>query len=156
MNHERVKIQLDEMQQEKLYKIEEKGENICFWGLLAAIVIQLLLGADLRQVIGEIVVFAVLSAFLLYASITQGIWSKRTAPTINSNVWYSVIAAVAVGIIFAVKGFVISKQAFSWGRLAVIIGTMIGVYILCFAALEVFRRMYLKRRSNLDGEEKEP
>ena len=43
---------LDEMQDQKMLKMEEYGYWILFWGLALAVVIQLLLGGSIRQVGG--------------------------------------------------------------------------------------------------------
>ena len=50
---------LDEMQNQKLMKLEEYGFWIMFWTLLASIVVQLILGCSLKEVLGEIVVFLI-------------------------------------------------------------------------------------------------
>ena len=41
---------LDEMQDQKMLKMEEYGYWILFWGLALAVVIQLLLGGSIRRV----------------------------------------------------------------------------------------------------------
>ena len=50
---------LDEMQDQKLLKLEEYGFWILFWTLLASILIQLITGAGMKEVIGEIIVFLI-------------------------------------------------------------------------------------------------
>lgn len=144
------KLQLDEMQLEKLHKIEEVGENICFFGLIAAILIQLLLGCTFRQIIGELIVFFALTVYTLVASLTQGIWSKSVAPTLRNNLLGGVIAAVTVGAFFAAKLFLFSKLAVTSARMRMIAIMMIIVFVLCFLPLELFRRLYQKRRDTLD------
>ncbi len=148
----RTKLQLDEMQLEKLYQIEEIGENICFFGLIAAILIQLLIGCNLRQIIGELIVFVVLSIYTLISSITQGIWAKCIAPTSVNNILASAVAAALVGIFFAAKLFAVSKLAITPGRIAAIAAMMFAVFAICLLPLELFRKLYQKRRDALDSE----
>ena len=140
---------LDEMQRTKQFQIEEIGANLCFWGLLAAIVIQLLLKGTLTQVLGEIIVFAALSVFNLAASIRQGIWTNRFAATRKNCVWGSVLAAAAVGAVFLVKAL-LSRQPFTLQLAAVIGGSMAAAFAVCLLLLESFRRVYQKRREQLD------
>lgn len=148
--NKRSKLQLDEMQLEKLYKIEEVGENICFFGLIAAILIQLLIGCTFRQIIGELIVFFALTVYTLVASLAEGIWSKSVAPTLKNNLLGGLIAAAAVGAFFAAKLFVFSRLAVSPARIRAIAIAMIIVFVLCFLPLELFRRLYQKRRDTLD------
>lgn len=55
----KIKNNLDEMQEQKLLKIEHNGVWFTFWGLLFAILIQVVLGGkDLfRNIVGEWTVF---------------------------------------------------------------------------------------------------
>ena len=55
---------LDEMQNQKLLKLEEYGFWIMFWVLLASIVVQLFTGAGIKEIIGEIVVLLIGSIYL--------------------------------------------------------------------------------------------
>ena len=48
--------QLDEMQESRLLKIQEKGFWLVFWILFAAIFVQALIGMTLKEIAGEIVV----------------------------------------------------------------------------------------------------
>jgi len=143
---------LDEMQRGKLYQMEEIGENICFWGLLAAIAIQLVLGCELRQVLGEMIVFALLCIYLLVAAIWRGIWTNAIAPTRKNNAIAGAAAAAVIGAFSAIRAFAVLKQAFSWGKIGTIALSMALAFLLCFAALEACRRLYQKRRKALDGE----
>ena len=45
--------QLDEMQESKLLKIQEKGFWLVFWILFAAIFVQALIGMTLKEIAGE-------------------------------------------------------------------------------------------------------
>lgn len=151
MTHKHEKNLLDEMQQGKLYQITQTGENLCFWCLLAAIVIQLLLGGGLIQVMGEIIVFALLGLYLLIASMKQGIWAKHAAPTVKNNALASLIAAAAIGAVFVIKALIVSKQALEFQAVASILLAMAVGFLVCFALLEAFRIMYQKRRNTLDA-----
>ena len=56
--------QLDEMQEQKLLHIERNGCWFAFWGLLLALVVQALLGLDMKALAGEWVLFMALAVYL--------------------------------------------------------------------------------------------
>ena len=109
----KTKSNLDEMQRGKLLKIEEIGVWLAFWGLLAAVIVQLLLKADLTQVIGEICVFALVSVYLCVASIKNGLWTASIAASRKTNALFSIVPAAAIGLVSAVKALVISVSVSS-------------------------------------------
>ena len=82
---------LDEMQEQKLLKIEHVGVWIAFWGLFAAIVIQMITGGAgaLLQIAGEITVFMLLAFYLLVACIKNGIWDRKLVPSLKTHLLIS-------------------------------------------------------------------
>ena len=72
---------LDEMQDQKMLKMEEYGYWILFWGLALAVVIQLLLGGSIRQVAGELIVLLLGGIYVLATSMKNGLWTRNAAPT---------------------------------------------------------------------------
>ena len=119
---------LDEMQDQKILKMEEYGCWILFWGLALAVVVQLLLGGSIRQIAGELIVLLVGGAYVLATSLKNGLWTRSATPTRKRNAAVSIIPAAIIGVLNV---------------------------IVCFAVLEVLRLLYEKRRSKLDdvGEE---
>ena len=80
------KSNLDERQELKLLKIEHNGCWFAFWGLLAVMLVQLLLGNnDAKNLAGEWIVFMSLCVYLLTACIKNGIWDRRLKPTLKTN-----------------------------------------------------------------------
>ena len=63
--------QLDEMQESKLLKIQEKGFWLVFWVLFAAIFVQALIGMTLKEIAGEIVVLVAASIYIAAASLKK-------------------------------------------------------------------------------------
>lgn len=57
--------QLDEMQEQKLCKLESRGFWLLWWGLLAAIIVQSLVGETAHPPIGEWVLFMLASLYML-------------------------------------------------------------------------------------------
>ena len=50
---------LDEMQNQKLLKLEEYGFWVMFWALAVSIVVQLIIGGTIKEVLGEIIILLV-------------------------------------------------------------------------------------------------
>ena len=144
---------LDEMQDQKMLKMEEYGYWILFWGLALAIVIQLLLGGTIRQVAGELVVLLLGSIFVLSNSLKNGLWTRNTVPTRKGNVVASIIPTVIICALNVIR--LIQKKEDGTDDILLVAGITAGAYVICFVILEVLRTVYLKRRSRLDdvGEE---
>ena len=66
---------LDEMQNQKLLKLEEYGFWIMFWALAVAIAVQLLTGATIKEVAGESIVLLIGSIYLSITALKNGIWT---------------------------------------------------------------------------------
>ena len=155
MKNKKSKNMLDEMQDTKLLKIEELGFWLVFWVLFAAIFLQALLGTTLKSLAGEIAAFLAASVYIAFSSLKNGLWTRKAAPTLKMNAVTSTIPAFILGAINAVRAFVVMKKPIELRTTLQIAAMCAGVYILCFALLEVFRLIYNKRRRELDDIEEE-
>lgn len=142
---------LDEMQENKLAKIEAAGFWLAFWGLLAAMVVQVLIRPDLKGIAGELAVFFLMSAYLIVLCLKNGLWSRTPAPTVKGNAISSALAALSIGAVLLVRTQLILHSGFSAGFAAVLLLSMAVVFAGCFAALEITRAIYRHRRGRLDG-----
>ena len=148
----RTPSQLDEMQQAKLLKINSNGMNLCYIGLLAAILIQWLVKRDFSAIIGEVIVFYLLVFYITGVSIYEGLWSSKVKPSIRSNLLISLIPAAAVGILLVLRNAQ-SADASTVLSAPVILLLMGIAYALCMAVLSVLLCLYNRRRSALDEQE---
>ena len=156
MKNKKSKNMLDEMQDRKLLKIEEFGFWLVFWVLFAVILLQALMGATLKELAGEIAALFAASVYIAFSSLKNGLWGRSyNTPTLKAVVIASVLASVIFGIINAVRAFVILKNPVELGAVVQIAALCVGVFILCFALMEVFRLIYKKRRGKLDDIEEE-
>ena len=155
MKNKKSKNMLDEMQDRKLLKIEEFGFWLVFWVLFAVILLQALMGATLKELMGEIVALMAASVYIAFSSLKNGLWGRSYTPTLKADVIASVLASVIFGILNAVRAFVILKNPVELGAVVQIAALCVGVFILCFALMEVFRLIYKKRRGKLDDIEEE-
>lgn len=144
------KSNLDEMQEQALLKIEHNGCCLAFWGLLAAMGIQMLLKVPGKAMLGEWIVFMVLCVYLLAACLRQGIWDRHLKANPKTNLVVSAVAGVAVSIFFGVLFRENASELLDYLLISTIPG--ITVFILCFALMTVCSALYKKRRDKLDRE----
>ncbi len=139
---------LDEMQDQKLLKMEEYGFWIMFWALAIAVAVQLITGSTLKETAGEIAVLLIGSIYIAAASLKNGLWTRKFTPSMKGNAIASIVPAVLIAVIHAIK--MIRSESFNAGNVVFTAAVMAAVYAACFAVLEAFRAMYKKRRAELD------
>lgn len=150
MKYRKRRNDLDEMLDSKLLKIEETGVWLSFWGLLIAIIVQIVIGFRFREIIGELIVFAVVSVYLLFSSRKNGLGTRRYAPSIKTNVAFSIFPALLIGAISVIRTIFILHIQISLKLIVGKVILMVGTFVSCLAILEIMRRIYQKRRSKLD------
>ena len=148
------KNNLDEMQDQKLLKLEEYGFWVMFWALVLSIVIQLITGGPVRQVLGESIVLLIGSVYILVNSLKNGLWTRASTPTRKGNALASIIPAALIGAIHIFK--MTQSNRIETRSLLITAAIVVAVYVGCFVILEVLRLAYDKRRAALDDiDEKE-
>ena len=149
-----LKNHLDEMQDQKLLKIEEYGFWVMFWALVCAIVIQLIIGGSIKEVLGEIIVLLISSVYISVTTLKNGLWTRTSIPTRKGNALASIIPAVVICAIHIFK--MIQNNRMETKQLMITAAIAAAVYAGCFVILEAFRIAYNKRRAALDDiDEKE-
>jgi biotin transporter BioY len=143
-----MKNNLDERQELKLLKIEHNGCWIAFWGLLIAMLIQILGNGGIKNLIGEWIVFMCLAIYLMIGCMKNGIWDRKLKPDFKTNVMISSIAASVMGIIW----FFISYRNYHKliGSIATGVFMFLAIEILCIAALMVSSKIYKSRVQKLE------
>ena len=143
------KNNLDEMQEQELLKIEHTGCWLAYWGLLAVMVIQMVLRVPGAQILGEWIIFIVLSLYICIACMRKGIWDRRLKANRKTNLVISLLAAIAVTILVVLTNPYLSEPL-DYVLTAGITGGF--TFALCFATLSVCVKLYNKRREKLDQE----
>ena len=143
------KNNLDEMQEQALLKIEHNGCWLAFWGLLAVMVIQMVMGVPGAQMLGEWIVFMVLGLYIVIACLRKGIWDRHLKANRKTNLIISLLAGAAAGILITVSNPYLSEPL-DYVLVAGISGGF--TFVLCFAALSIGMKLYKKRREKLDAE----
>lgn len=150
MKSKKSKHSLDEMQDHKLLKIEETGFWLSFWVSFAVIIMQVLIGANLREIAGEAIILFVASIYIAFSSIKSGLWTRNHLPTTKANALTSIIPSLAIGTFNSIRAFVVLKQKIRPNLIIQIFVIMLAVYVICFVILEILRVIYKKRRDKLE------
>jgi cation transport ATPase len=147
------KNNLDEMLEDKLLKIEQKGMWFCFWGLLIAVLVQELLGMPFVQFAGELIIFIILAIYILICCLKEGIWDRYLRATIKTNLIISIICAIVFSSIVTTTNYfryeVCREDMLQ--TMGMFIITAISLFSLCFIALWLTSAIYKKRRAFLDN-----
>lgn len=147
------KNNLDEMQEQKLLKLESRGFWLIWWGLLAAMAVQLLVyGMEAhRRLLGEWAVFMLASVYIAAACIKQGLWDRKLRPNFRTNLLLSLLAGVVTGGFMGLYSFRSFGAAEAvWWTVAMVGGC---TFLLCLLALSLSASAYKKRRQQLDESE---
>lgn len=144
------KNNLDEMQEQKLLRIEHNGAWFAFWGLLIAILIQSLNGGanEFRNIIGELVVFLGLDLYLLVACMKNGIWDRKLRANTKTNIIVSLVGGTVVGLLYFISSYL--KYHKLLGSIATGIIMLSMTAILTFIALSACASIYKKRVKKLE------
>ncbi len=147
-----IKSNLDEMQEAKLLQIEHNGCWLAFWGLLAAIVVELFVFGveNMRYFIGEWVVFLALCVYMAEACLRNGIWDRRLKADRKTNAVVSLIAGAATGLIFAAISLV--RYHSVPGAIATFAILFVFVGAACCLALSLTAKEYKKKLAQLESE----
>lgn len=131
---------LDEMQEQKLLKIESRGFWLMWWGLLLSMLVQMAMGTPAEDLTGEWLVFMIVCLYSLEECLRNGIWDRHIRANLGANLAGSVVAGAAV---FAL---VIAQRGYWPGAL------FSGVFtaILCLAVLQIIAGIYKKRHDQLE------
>lgn len=144
---------LDEMQEAKLLKIEHFGLWIAFWGLVAAVIIQMALGADFKQLAGEWIILMVVCIYLVAACLKNGIWDRHLKPNLKTNLLLSLLAAVVVAATNVIMNL---HQGLFYAYLPLNIAIIGGfTFLLCLGALQITVLIYKHRHKELENKEEE-
>ncbi|MDE6749659.1 MAG: hypothetical protein K2K21_11465 [Lachnospiraceae bacterium] len=149
----KMKNRLDEMQEQKMLKIEHNGYWMAFWGLFTALFVQQFVygPGEWKYVAGEWIVFMCIALYMVFGCIKNGIWDRRLAPTNWVNMGASTIGGVFAGIF----GFLTSYRQYHklYGSIATGVIFFIMVVTACFSALTLSAFLYKRKRDKIENEE---
>jgi len=136
------KTVLDEREMQELYQAEHFGLWLMYGLLCAAILVQMLMGAELAQMAGELAVILISSVAMVAANVRHGIWDENSRPSVRGNAVYSATSGVCVFVVLAIVS----------GNIPAALAAGLVAAALCFAALMVSMRYMLKRQARQEEE----
>ena len=143
---------LDEMQEQKMLKIEHNGYWLGFWGLLVAILIQATLDpGNIRAMMGEFVVFTLMGAYMVLDCIRNGIWDRKLKPNWQTNLKLSLLAGVLFGVYQAVRVYL--RLHLLLGAAVTLVISAVMLFVLCFGGLQIASALTKRRKQHLENEE---
>lgn len=143
---------LDEMQEQKLLKIESHGVWIAFSLLVISILVQIVYANYTEtkpHIEGEIITFLALDIYILFSCIKNGIWARSIKASNKTNAIAALIAGVIVGLLNA---FTLPHET-EQSIVAAFIMSMIFTGILTYILLQICMTVTNKRRNKLDDDE---
>lgn len=143
---------LDEMQEQKMLKIEHNGYWLGFWGLLAAILIQsALYPGDQRAMMGEFVVFTLMGAYTVLDCMRNGIWDRKLKPNWQTNLKVSLLVGILFGLYQAIR-YYFRDQSIP-GAIGNLIVNFLLISLTCFVLFQIMSILTKKRKQHLEDEE---
>ena len=147
-----LKNNLDERQEQALLNIEKNGCWIAYFALLLSLFVQMAIFGitDFKAIVGEWIIFMLLSLYLVIACIRKGIWDRRLKPNRKTNFIVSVVSAVIASVLFGIVNYFNYKSL--TGAVATFAIVLIGAFVLIFIALTISSNIFKKREAKLEAE----
>ena len=131
---------LDEREMLEMYRVEHFGLWLMYGLLCAAVVVQMLLGAPIEQMAGELAVILISSVAMVIANVRRGIWDTNSRPSVRGNAAYSLGAGVCVAVLLMAK----------IGNVPAALLAGLSTAALVFAALTLLMRYMLKKQAKAE------
>ncbi|MBR2575913.1 MAG: hypothetical protein IKE40_01280 [Firmicutes bacterium] len=147
------KNNLDEMQEQKLQRIESAGFWIAYWGLLVVMMIHLIRGGIEAGagMLPEWALFMFLSVYIVVRCLRSGIWDRRLKANLKTNLIASLIAG---GAMFIFNTILFWKRFPDAPGGAAAGGAIAGIstFVLCLALLTLIASLLKKKQRKLEEE----
>lgn len=156
-----MKNQLDEMQEQKLLKIEHNGCWFAFGALFISLAIEaFLFNFEFKVIAAEFIIFMVLDLYLVGACLKNGIWDRRLKPDRKTNLAVSAISSALLSILATVGSYFKFSPHMTVPALLMIfafifLGTFFVSYIALAATARDFKKQQAKLENALEEEENE-
>ena len=147
------KNNLDEMQEQKLLHIEQRSFWLAFWMLIAAILVQQLLGGDSRSFMGECIILAVVGVYMVVTCLKNGLWDRQLSPTPKTNFGISLLTGAVMGSVWGIVSW--NRYHKLAGSLATAVFMLVVGGFLCFAVLNVAVEVYKHKRKKQEQDDSE-
>ena len=133
---------LDEREMLDMYRAEHFGLWLMYGLLCAAILVQMLAGAEMTQMAGELAVLMISSVAMVIANLRYGIWDTTSRPSMRGNAGYALGAGVCVSVMLLAKS----------GNLMAALVAGLCTALLVFTVLTVLMRYMMRRQAQQEKE----
>ncbi len=133
---------LDEREMLDMYRVEHFGLWLMYGLLCASVLVQMLMGAELLQMAGELAVVIISSAVMVVANVRHGVWDESSRPSTKGNAAYSLGAGLCVFVILSLVS----------GNIGVALAAGLCTAAACFAALMLLMHYMLRRQEMQEKE----
>ena len=133
---------LDEREMLDMYRVEHFGLWLMYGLLCASVLVQMLMGAELLQMAGELAVVIISSAAMVVANVRHGVWDESSRPSAKGNAAYSLGAGLCVFVILSLVS----------GNIGAALAAGLCTAAICFAALMLLMRYMLRRQEMKENE----
>lgn len=139
---------LDEMQEQKMLRIEHNGFWIALIGLCVVIATQLLVLRDVAMAAGEVAVLAVVGGYMEVACIRNGIWDRTLKADGKTYFWLSLGTGVVGGLLWGISRYFHSRDLL--GAVLTFVALAVIIFVLCeiFSTLGIF--FYKRKKRELE------
>ena len=143
---------VDERQEYEMMRVERSSFWILFFGLVAAVLIQVALyGFDFALVAGEVIILLLCSVWSLVGYVRRGLWDYYSKPGIKAYIFYSVAAAVITGTA-ATLPIYFRYGLPLWECLMIFAISAVSAFILAFIVLFAIGSITKKRQQKLQND----
>lgn len=146
---------LDELQEQKMLRIERTCFWALYWMLLAEMMLQLITSGDPASIIGECICFMIASFLMVGLCLKNNLWDRRLKADRKTNLIISLIAAVAVFFLNSTVMYAQMKEEVDqWQRLTGAAVAAVMTFLLVYGGLSILSSIYKKRiREEEEAEE---
>lgn len=143
---DRKKPVLDEREMQEMYHVEHFGLWLMYGLLCAAILVQMLAGAQMMQMAGELAVLIISSIAMVIANVRHGIWDTNSRPSVRGNAGYSIGAGLCVTVML------MAKSGNPGAALMAGVSTALLVFAVLTALMQYMRRRQEKTEKELEND----
>lgn len=140
---------LDERQQQVVSRAGEISFYVMFGICVAAILVQLILDGNLRNVIGETVVLLAGGITCLIGGVKNGIWTRNNCEmTAGQNLLGSILCSAVFSVFYAIA---VSRKTGGDVNIAkYVVLFFLGITVLCFLCLTIMGKLAHNKKEKLE------
>ncbi len=147
----KCKSRLDEMQEQKLLKVEHNACWIGFFGLFVVIYGQLAIGnRGIQAIGGESLILLLMGIYIMVGCVRNGIWDRNLKPNFKTNLVVSLVAGLGFGGFWGVLSYV--RYHALAGSAATFVFCFVFASVVILLLLTGLSAIYRRRKHRMDAQ----